>query len=352
MPAKRQIEVFSDGCAVCEETQAMVQRLACPSCEVTVLDIHDLEVAARAKACCIHAVPAVVVDGQLGACCAGSGPIEATLKPAGIGTREAHDPAPSRRGFLKGMGAAAALFGAVPRGTFFASDIEPDAAGPNANAAAQRRRNLAFRMRTQAAQREHAVRIPDHSNNGDEALYPNAIGNFSKGLPHDAHGEVEPAAYNALVKAVTEGRSTSFDAIPLGGTVKLVDPQAGLAFDMEGTDSGQLSIPPFPALASPEAAAQAIEVYWLALLRDVAFSQYGADSGAAAAIAETRQLVCGIRRSQGRRTRDRGNSVSRIHGRRFDRSLHLAIFLSSVLVRSAAGYPAVQNRPAAPGRRC
>ncbi len=86
MGTKRQIEVFSAGCPACEETQAMVRRLACPSCVVTVHDMHDPAVAAKAKAYGIHAVPAVVIDGQFAACCTGSGPVEATLRAAGIGT--------------------------------------------------------------------------------------------------------------------------------------------------------------------------------------------------------------------------------------------------------------------------
>ncbi len=86
MDTKRQIEVFSAGCSACEEAQAMVRRLACPSCEVTVHDMHNPAVAAQAKAYGIHAVPAVVIDGQLAACCTGFGPVEATLKAAGIGT--------------------------------------------------------------------------------------------------------------------------------------------------------------------------------------------------------------------------------------------------------------------------
>jgi hypothetical protein len=35
MNAKRTIEVFSAGCPACEDTIALVNRVACPSCEVT-----------------------------------------------------------------------------------------------------------------------------------------------------------------------------------------------------------------------------------------------------------------------------------------------------------------------------
>ena len=46
----RKVEIFSAGCAVCNETLAMVRSIACPSCDIEVLDMHDSEIAARAKA--------------------------------------------------------------------------------------------------------------------------------------------------------------------------------------------------------------------------------------------------------------------------------------------------------------
>lgn len=85
MNAKRQIEVFSAGCPVCEDTIALVQRIACSSCEVTVLDMNKPDVAARAKRLGIGSVPAVTVNGRLADCCAGRGPDEKTLRAAGIG---------------------------------------------------------------------------------------------------------------------------------------------------------------------------------------------------------------------------------------------------------------------------
>jgi glutaredoxin 3 len=85
MAAKRKIEVFSAGCAACEETVRLINRIACPSCEVTILDMKKPEVANRAKGVGIRSVPAVVIDGKLAGCCAGRGPDEATLRSAGIG---------------------------------------------------------------------------------------------------------------------------------------------------------------------------------------------------------------------------------------------------------------------------
>lgn len=84
---KRKVEVFSAGCSVCNETIALVQKLACGSCEVMVHDMHKPEVAAKANQYGVHSVPAVVVDGKLAECCFGRGPQESALRGAGIGAQ-------------------------------------------------------------------------------------------------------------------------------------------------------------------------------------------------------------------------------------------------------------------------
>jgi glutaredoxin len=85
MATKRTVEVFSAGCPACEETIELVNRVACPSCEVSVLDMNDAAVARRAKDLGIRSVPAVVIDGKLANCCTGRGPDEATLRAEGLG---------------------------------------------------------------------------------------------------------------------------------------------------------------------------------------------------------------------------------------------------------------------------
>ena len=85
MAAKRKIEVFSAGCPACEETIQLVNRIACPSCEVMIHDMKNPAVASRAKTLGIRSVPAVVIDGKLADCCAGRGPDEGTLRGAGLG---------------------------------------------------------------------------------------------------------------------------------------------------------------------------------------------------------------------------------------------------------------------------
>jgi hypothetical protein len=113
-----------------------------------------------------------------------------------------------------------------------------------------------------------------HPTNLDEQIYPNKIGSYSKGLPHNNDGTVVLNAYAALVRALDSERPSDFNAIPIGGDRRLTNPQAGLAFDMEGPDSHALVQPPAPAFASREQAAEISENYWMALLRDVPFSQY------------------------------------------------------------------------------
>ncbi len=83
--ATRTIEVFSAGCAACNETVEIVQGAAGPSCEVVILDMHNPAVAHRAKSLGVHSLSAVVIDGKLADCCAGRGPDEATLRNTGLG---------------------------------------------------------------------------------------------------------------------------------------------------------------------------------------------------------------------------------------------------------------------------
>ncbi len=85
MADTRKIEVFSAGCPVCDEVIQQVEAMACPSCEVEVLDLNDAAVARRAADLGVRSVPAVAVDGVLAACCADRGTDAAALRAAGLG---------------------------------------------------------------------------------------------------------------------------------------------------------------------------------------------------------------------------------------------------------------------------
>ncbi len=85
MNNQRKIEVFSAGCPACEPTVQLVKSIACPSCDVQVLDMQKPDVAAKAKQYGVKTVPAVVIDGQLANCCNEAGPNEQALRSAGLG---------------------------------------------------------------------------------------------------------------------------------------------------------------------------------------------------------------------------------------------------------------------------
>ena len=163
--------------------------------------------------------------------------------------------------------------------------------------AANKRAAASFQIRLDAAQEEAEVPTSPQNANRDEEKYPNFIGNYHKGLPHNGIGEVTPAAYQAFLNAVHQGTWNAFEQVPLGGgqnAVKLVNPLAGQAFDLEGTDSHKLAIDPFPSVASQDLADQAVELYWMALCRDVNFLDYGSDKLGLtkAAVAELSSLQC------------------------------------------------------------
>ena len=196
----------------------------------------------------------------------------------------------SRRKFIGTLGATAA--GAVAIGAI-APAVDGSATATAQKAAGgnsfyQRRAQAAYKFRVDCAQDNHGPVTSQFSrpNNGDEELYPNRIGSYSKALPHQPNGEVVPAAYDAMLDAIRTGDPAAFEAIPMGGVVKLTSPQAGFAFDLEGADAFSMVQPPAPVFASRELAAEISENYWMALLRDVPFTDYPANPIAAAAAAD------------------------------------------------------------------
>ena len=159
----------------------------------------------------------------------------------------------------------------------------------------QTRPTAARDIRREAAELAFLRPHPTPINNGEEAAYTNPapggglsyIANYSKGLPHfnagNNIGQVDPAAYRAMLRALTSGNPADFEQIPMGTPVphprKFVNPQAGLDFDLEGPDAWALTIPPAPRIDGAENAAEMAELYWMALLRDVRFTDYGTGAG-------------------------------------------------------------------------
>lgn len=154
----------------------------------------------------------------------------------------------------------------------------------------QQRAEQALKVRTDTAKAERDLPLVAHPDNGDEAALPTAIGNFTKGLHHKNDGEVEPTDYALLLKALQSGKPADFAEIPLGGTRRFTNPQAGLAFDLEGADAQHLAIPPAPAFSSARAAGEIVENYWMALARDVSFADYATSPIIADAAADFNKL--------------------------------------------------------------
>lgn len=180
----------------------------------------------------------------------------------------------TRRNFLRSVSVGTVVAGIAGVSPFLESNHSVNAAP--ANRGSNRRASDCAKLRRDAAQ-TGLLNTPQnlqHPTNSDEDLYPNKIGNYSKGLPHNNDGTVVLSAYQALVKAVNSGASQDFNAIPLGGNRKLTNPQAGLAFDLEGLDAHALVQQPPPTFASREQAAEISENYWMALLRDVPYAEY------------------------------------------------------------------------------
>jgi hypothetical protein len=192
---------------------------------------------------------------------------------------------PSRRSFLAKAGAAATVAmatGAMALASPSAAEAEIGPLGDSARAQA------CLSLRQSVAEADFNQPLVSHPDNGDDSLYSDKCGSFTKTLPHDSFGRVNSSAYQSLITALATGNPTDFENISLGGTVKLTNPQSGLAFDLEGFDAHSFTVPPAPTIAGTETAAEMVELYWASLLRDVPFDQY---PGNALAVAAAKELT-------------------------------------------------------------
>ncbi len=138
----------------------------------------------------------------------------------------------------------------------------------------EKRQQRAFNIRLKNAAFWKARTLPPHRTNGDERRYGNKLASYSKAFPHNVLGEVRRSAYQQYLKTLRSGKSRQFEQLPLAGPTKLVDPQAAYAFDMTGLDSHQIAVPPPPSFSSSDMSAELIEMYWMALARDIPFDEY------------------------------------------------------------------------------
>jgi hypothetical protein len=134
------------------------------------------------------------------------------------------------------------------------------------------------------------------------------IGNFHKTLGHNAFGEVDASHYEQLVAAcgtiATAGQPGTLESVPCGMAAGImayfpnvpsatmaapfINPIAGGAKEAVGPDPKSLNMIPAPGVLSNGTAAEMVELYWMALLRDVPFADFAGHPDVLAAIAGAR----------------------------------------------------------------
>ncbi len=216
-------------------------------------------------------------------------------------TTNTSKPVSSRRKFLGRVGAATIAAGVASQ-TALAQFPAPggskqpvcnDPAFPFGVEPADKAANRymkSYKCRLEAAKLAQSRPLVYHVTNGDDDGYPNKIGSYTKGFPHNQLGEVDLVAYNSLVSARTSRVPADFEKITLGLGRPQTSPQAGLAMDLEGPDSHHVTLPPAPRFASAETAGEMVELYWMALARDVNFNDYDTSPIIAAAADELSRL--------------------------------------------------------------
>ena len=212
---------------------------------------------------------------------------------------------PGRRRFIAGLGAATAavstgvlapLVAASSARALDIPDLETQSVfntghpkAPPPSNGAKKRVMEATQLRVNLANQDGNVKPARNVDNGDNALYADKGGTYTKALPHDSVGRVDLTAFATFTKALNSGKFSDFQNISMGGTHTLNGPQAGLCFSLEtldGAQFGQPIVPPAPTTASDQNATELLEHYWASLLRDVAFSDYDSDTTAGDAATE------------------------------------------------------------------
>ena len=140
------------------------------------------------------------------------------------------------------------------------------------------RAQAALALRQTLATRDHPNANQAHPTNGDEALYPDKRGTYTKGLKQVAEGFVNLPSFNAFRAATLSTPPAAgvpdFEAPGIVTGAKQNGPQGGYAFQPLGFDSGYFGAHAPPALSSAAYGVELIELYWASLLRDVAFTDY------------------------------------------------------------------------------
>ncbi|HEY6329807.1 MAG TPA: twin-arginine translocation signal domain-containing protein, partial [Blastocatellia bacterium] len=224
-------------------------------------------------------------------------PVQAKVaNPNDLHDRSKTPPSGSRRKFLGNVSGAAVA--AMTAGTI---GLEPLLGGKESVADAsvvdygpRERAEACLRYRTHMAKAED-VDVAEQPDNGDATRFTDFSGSYSKASLHDGLGVPNAASWLSLKHALHSGEFEDFENIivgtPGGGpNSKHNGPQGALALDLEGLDSHATVIPPAPSVTSAETAAEEVEHYWAALLRDVAFTDYPTNPLVAKAVTDMNKL--------------------------------------------------------------
>lgn len=209
----------------------------------------------------------------------------------------AQAPHSGRRNFLQRSattGLLTAVAGIATSKPAKATDFIPTATDP-ASGTTTRADNVAtWRSSSNEQQRLDALAQSAQLDNNDESLYASSryIASFTKTLPCNEYGEVEPAAMQALVTAMASGAESDFSSIPLSGSAqrRLANPQGAFKKDPSGLDGHASRIAPSHQFNSAKLAGEMVELYWQAILRDVPFEDYDSNSAVTDAVSELNAL--------------------------------------------------------------
>ena len=203
----------------------------------------------------------------------------------------------NRRTFLGRAGAAAVAAGALANAS--AAFGQTASASSSQSGICNKRIRQTYQDRMGAAHQEATIPAAPQTTNGDEERYPDKSGTYTKGVLQAGYGRVDLHAYQTFKTALTTGDPADFEKIIMGGTRTLNGPQGAFARQMEGSDGVQFGnapcpanqqnlvvVPPPPPVASAAYGTELIELYWGALLHDVAFTDYATSPLADAACKE------------------------------------------------------------------
>ncbi|MEM1131984.1 MAG: bromoperoxidase [Pseudomonadota bacterium] len=183
---------------------------------------------------------------------------------------------------------------------------EPSPSGSRRAREAKRQRDLATeveRLRPHAITQANGEELEHSRAPNTPRVFP---ANFTKGLKHDGNGLLaDRDHYQQFVEAINSPQQTLFEnnvttAIDVEPDATVLfrctrpdsennqetptwrgweSPRSGHVFDLQGPDAGAVGMAPAPRVASSELVAEMAEVYAMAILRDVPFSEIAKGKG-------------------------------------------------------------------------